>query len=108
MDAECDKGRWHRLSLPQGSYQRQQASKSLNHGRLFWRSPALELFTCKCRYEDTDDMHGALYTLQNFKSACESKGQAVKLRMQPGYDHSYFFIATFIAEHIAFHAKCMA
>ncbi len=26
------------------------------------------------------------------------------IRMQPGYDHSYFFIAAFIGEHIAFHA----
>jgi S-formylglutathione hydrolase len=26
------------------------------------------------------------------------------IRTQPGYDHSYFFIATFIGEHIAFHA----
>ncbi|MBK5926137.1 S-formylglutathione hydrolase [Rhodobaculum claviforme] len=29
-------------------------------------------------------------------------------RMQPGYDHSYFFIATFIRDHIAFHARAMA
>ena len=45
---------------------------------------------------------------ENFRSACESKGQALTLRMQPGYDHSYFFIATFISEHIAFHAKCLS
>jgi S-formylglutathione hydrolase len=25
--------------------------------------------------------------------------------MQPGYDHSYFFMASFIADHLAFHAK---
>lgn len=29
------------------------------------------------------------------------------IRYQPGYDHSYFFIASFIGEHIAFHAKHM-
>ena len=45
---------------------------------------------------------------QNFKRACESKGQALELRMQPGYDHSYFFIATFIADHVAWHAKRLA
>jgi len=45
---------------------------------------------------------------ENFKTACESKGQALQLRIQPGYDHSYFFITTFIAEHIAFHAKYLA
>ena len=31
-------------------------------------------------------------------------GQKVTLRMQPGYDHSYFFMASFIADHVAFHA----
>jgi S-formylglutathione hydrolase len=31
--------------------------------------------------------------------------QKITLRMQPGYDHSYFFMASFIADHIGFHAK---
>ena len=30
------------------------------------------------------------------------------VRMQPAYDHSYFFIATFIAEHLAFHSKALS
>lgn len=38
-------------------------------------------------------------------AAGEAVGQAITLRMQPGYDHSYFFMASFIAEHVAFHAK---
>jgi len=29
------------------------------------------------------------------------------LRMQPGYDHSYFFIASFIGEHLAHHAGAL-
>ena len=37
--------------------------------------------------------------------AGETAGQKVTLRMQPGYDHSYFFMASFIADHVAFHAK---
>ncbi|HEY0599316.1 S-formylglutathione hydrolase [Brevundimonas sp.] len=37
-------------------------------------------------------------------AAAEAAGQAVTLRMQPGYDHSYFFMASFIADHVAFHA----
>ena len=32
----------------------------------------------------------------------------MQIRMQPDYDHSYFFIATFIGEHIAFHARALA
>ena len=31
----------------------------------------------------------------------------IHIRMQPDYDHSYFFIATFIAEHMAFHASAL-
>ena len=38
-------------------------------------------------------------------SAAEAAGQRLTLRMQPGYDHSYFFMASFIGDHIAFHAK---
>ena len=37
-------------------------------------------------------------------AAAEAAGQKVTLRMQPGYDHSYFFMASFIADHVAFHA----
>ncbi len=37
--------------------------------------------------------------------ACHKADYPVNLRMQKGYDHSYYFIASFIGEHIAFHAK---
>lgn len=40
--------------------------------------------------------------------ACRQRGAKLDLRMQPGYDHSYFFIATFIDEHLRFHAKQLA
>jgi S-formylglutathione hydrolase len=39
------------------------------------------------------------------EAACREAGQKLTLRMQPGYDHSYFFIATFVADHITWHAK---
>ena len=38
-------------------------------------------------------------------AAGEATGQGITLRMQPGYDHSYFFMASFIADHVAFHAE---
>jgi len=44
---------------------------------------------------------------ENFLASCDKAGQAVTLRMQDGYDHSYHFIATFIGEHIAYHAKAL-
>ncbi|BAO43166.1 S-formylglutathione hydrolase [Thiolapillus brandeum] len=42
---------------------------------------------------------------ENLQEACNSEGQELVLRMQPGYDHSYHFIASFVGEHIAYHAK---
>jgi S-formylglutathione hydrolase len=42
---------------------------------------------------------------ENLKAACEAAGQPLALRLQEGYDHSYHFIATFIGEHIAYHAE---
>ncbi|HEV7229230.1 S-formylglutathione hydrolase [Brevundimonas sp.] len=38
-------------------------------------------------------------------AAARASGQKLTLRMQPGYDHSYFFMASFIADHVAFHAR---
>jgi S-formylglutathione hydrolase len=40
-----------------------------------------------------------------FHAACKAAGQSLELRMQPGYDHSYFFIATFVEDHLRHHAR---
>jgi S-formylglutathione hydrolase len=37
--------------------------------------------------------------------ACRNAEMRAQIRMQEGYDHSYFFIATFMAEHVAWHAE---
>eukprot|EP00638_Chattonella_subsalsa_P001178 CAMPEP_0117756960 /NCGR_PEP_ID=MMETSP0947-20121206/14425_1 /TAXON_ID=44440 /ORGANISM="Chattonella subsalsa, Strain CCMP2191" /LENGTH=286 /DNA_ID=CAMNT_0005576719 /DNA_START=147 /DNA_END=1007 /DNA_ORIENTATION=- len=39
------------------------------------------------------------------EEACKEKGQNISVRMQEGYDHSYFFISSFIEDHINFHAQ---
>lgn len=44
---------------------------------------------------------------QLFAAACGESGQKLQLRMQRGYDHSYFFIATFIEDHLRFHAVAL-
>jgi S-formylglutathione hydrolase len=41
---------------------------------------------------------------ERLEAACAAAGQKLTLRMQEGYDHSYFFIASFVAEHVAWHA----
>ena len=40
-----------------------------------------------------------------FQAACIDAGQPLTLRMHEGFDHGYYFIATFMADHIAHHAK---
>jgi S-formylglutathione hydrolase len=37
--------------------------------------------------------------------ACEAVSQPATIRIQPGYDHSYYFISTFMADHLAWHAE---
>lgn len=38
------------------------------------------------------------------EEACARAGQSATIRLQPGYDHSYYFISTFMADHLAWHA----
>ncbi len=42
---------------------------------------------------------------EKFSAASSSSGQALNLRMQPGYDHGYYFVQTFMADHLRHHAK---
>ncbi len=44
---------------------------------------------------------------QNLQAACEAAGIPLTLRLQEGYDHSYHFIASFIGEHLAWHAEAL-
>ena len=39
------------------------------------------------------------------EQALAQAGMTGTIRMQPGYDHSYFFVSTFIADHVAWHAE---
>ncbi|MEO6227314.1 MAG: S-formylglutathione hydrolase [Thermomonas sp.] len=41
------------------------------------------------------------------EAACKINGHPLTLRMQPGHDHSYYFIASFIGGHIAHHATAL-
>jgi len=42
-----------------------------------------------------------------FESACRGAGQALTLRRQSGYDHGYYFISSFIADHLHHHAQLL-
>ena len=40
-----------------------------------------------------------------FAAACAQAGQALELRRHPGYDHGYYFISTFVADHLRWHRR---
>ncbi|MGH8063124.1 MAG: S-formylglutathione hydrolase [Pseudoxanthomonas sp.] len=56
---------------------------------------------------DGDEFLAAQLKPELLQAACEAAGHPLQLRLQPGYDHSYYFIASFIGEHIAYHAKAL-
>ena len=55
----------------------------------------------------TKDQFVDLLMPESFAEACAKRRQTSTLRMQPGYDHSYFFVSTFMEEHVAFHAEAL-
>ena len=42
-----------------------------------------------------------------FEAACAAAGQNLRLRRHHGYDHSYYFIASFVDDHLAHHARAL-
>ena len=55
--------------------------------------------------EADEFLHQGQLLPDNFKAVCDAAGQSVTIRMQPGYDHSYHFIASFIEDHFGYHAR---
>lgn len=53
---------------------------------------------------DADDFFEKQLQTARFTEAAGKAGQAVNVRMQPGYDHSYYTIATFMPDHLRHHA----
>jgi len=56
---------------------------------------------------EADEFLDAQLQPWRLKDAADAAGYPVYLRMQPGHDHSYYFIASFIGEHIAHHAAAL-
>ena len=65
-----------------------------------WRGPALLV-----DQGTSDPFIESQLKPELLRQACEHAGVALDLRLRDGYDHSYFFIATFIEEHLRFHAR---
>ena len=56
---------------------------------------------------DADEFLAGQLKPELLQAACAAVGHPLQLRMRPGYDHSYYFIASFIGEHIAHHAAAL-
>lgn len=54
---------------------------------------------------DADQFLQSQLRPDRFAAACETAGVKLELRMRAGYDHSYFFIASFIDDHVRWHAS---
>ncbi|MEO1788680.1 MAG: S-formylglutathione hydrolase [Pseudomonadota bacterium] len=57
--------------------------------------------------QGTEDEFLDLLKPEAFALAVASRRQPATLRMQAGYDHSYFFVSTFMRDHIRFHAEAL-
>ncbi|MEJ6640478.1 MAG: S-formylglutathione hydrolase [Octadecabacter sp.] len=55
----------------------------------------------------TDDQFSDKLGTDAFAHAMAAKRQEGQIRLQKGYDHSYFFISTFMEDHVAFHAEAL-
>ncbi|MBS0226114.1 MAG: S-formylglutathione hydrolase [Proteobacteria bacterium] len=56
---------------------------------------------------DADEFLATQLKPELLREACAAAGHPLTLRMQPGYDHSYYFIASFIGDHVAHHATAL-
>ncbi|WP_024462429.1 S-formylglutathione hydrolase [Marinimicrobium sp. LS-A18] len=54
---------------------------------------------------DADNFLAEQLKPEALEDAADEAGAPLTMRMQPGYDHSYFFIASFIEDHLRFHAQ---
>ncbi|WP_421042818.1 hypothetical protein [Paraburkholderia sp. A2RI-6] len=45
--------------------------------------------------------------LDEFEAACNSAGQPLTLHRNPGCNHGYYFISTFMGDHITYHAQTL-
>jgi S-formylglutathione hydrolase len=88
----------------------------LGEDRAAWRQhDAIALIESGARVPDLlVDVGGADPFLERelrpelLEDACSAAGQPLSLRRQAGYDHSYYFISTFMADHLAWHAERLA
>lgn len=89
------------LGTDRSAWAEYDATELVRAGRTFPGTPLIDQGTA-------DEFLADQLHPQALETACRDRGQPLRLRMQQDYDHSYHFIATFIGEHLAFHAAALA
>ena len=56
---------------------------------------------------DADEFLQTQLKPELLKDVADAVGHPLELRMRAGYDHSYYFVASFIGEHVAYHAAAL-
>ena len=88
-------------------------STYLGEDREAWKQyDAVELVKAGCKLPallvdqgEADEFLASQLKPQLLREACEDAGYSLQLNLRPGFDHSFYFIASFIGEHLDFHAN---
>ncbi|KAF0676519.1 S-formylglutathione hydrolase [Profundibacterium mesophilum] len=98
----------------QSDWGRKQFTGYLGSDETAWEAHDASLLMARTGFDGpvltdtgTQDQFYELLRPEALASAVATRRQEATLRLQPGYDHSYFFVATFMPEHIEFHAEAL-
>jgi S-formylglutathione hydrolase len=94
-----EKALGHYLGADREAWRRYDACELLAESD--WRRPIL------VDQGDADSFLEVQLKPERLREACASAGVPLELRLQAGYDHSYHFIASFVGDHIAHHARAL-
>ncbi len=66
---------------------------------------ARERLTLLVDQGDADEFLDSQLQPERLQAACEAAGHPLELRLRKGYDHSYYFVSSFLGEHFIFHMR---
>ena len=103
------------ISHPTASdWGRKQLSAYLGDDESTWRAHDATLMMREAGFDGpiltdtgTKDQFIDLLKPEALAEAVNARRQQATLRLQPGYDHSYFFVSTFMEDHVSFHAEAL-
>jgi S-formylglutathione hydrolase len=90
-----------------GGYLGDEPSEWAKHDATCLVTEATEKLPILIDQGDADNFLDEQLKPELFQQACDTAGYPLELRMQSGYDHSYYFIASFMQDHVAHHAKAL-